>query len=91
MLRGDAVGRRLRARAQLLEEAGHQLVVAERVLDARLVQRPGAGVELRHLGLRLGVAGGEQLLGQRVVADLGVVVEPDQRLEERVEDRACPA
>ena len=62
-------------------------MVAERVLDPGLVERPGAGVEVRHLGLGLGVAGGEQLLRQRVVADLGVVVEPDQRLEERVEDQ----
>ena len=60
VLRGRAVDRRGGPRAQLLQEAGHELVVAERVLDAGLVQRPRAGVELGHLGLRLGVAGLEQ-------------------------------
>ena len=82
-----AVDRRRGHRAQLRQEAGHELVVAEVVLDARLVQRPGAGVEVGDLGHRLGVAGLEQPHRHGVVALERVVVEADQRLQERVDDR----
>ena len=89
MLGGRAVDRRPSRVHSCLQETGDEVVVVKRVLHAGLVERPGAGVEVRHLGLRLGVAGLEQLLGRRVAAHLGVVVEPDQGLQERVDDRGA--
>ena len=77
------------ALAELGEEVAQELVVAEvgLLLDrpAR-VQRPGAGVEGRDLLLGREVAGVEQLAGGRVPGQLREVVEPDQRLDEAVED-----
>ena len=81
---------RLGAGAQLLQEAGDELVVAEVVLLAGLVQRPGAGVELRQLGLRLRRCRPRTAAWPGVAAHLRVVVEPDQRLQERVDDVARP-
>ena len=77
-------------RAQLLQEARHQLVIAQGVQLARLIQRPPTGVERGQLGLGFRVTRVEQLLRQVVAADLRERAHADQRLEEGVDYLVAP-
>ena len=86
LLVGRAVDRDLGLLAEQLEEAGDERVVVERVGVARLVERPAADDERPQLRLRLEVAGVVERVGDRIQRHLLVVVEPQQRLQEGVDD-----